>query len=134
MIDSNNTSMEKTNNYSILSKIIKFIKNIFKKDNIKYIAEGKSDNKNDRNTNPFFKSIKFEEDPEKAMLLKIQDDFEKMGINKENAYKLTKDLTDSQKTKLENLYREQIRDYQISISNYKTKILSIRKKLAQTNN
>lgn len=134
MIDSNNTSMEITNNYSILSKIVKFIKNIFKKDNIKYITEGKSDKQNNRNDNPFFKSIKFEEDPEKAMLLKIQDDFEKMGINKENAYKLTKDLTDSQKIKLENLYREQIRNYQISISNYKTKIIGMRKKIAQTNN
>lgn len=134
MIDSNNTSMEITNNYSILSKIVKFIKNIFKKDNIKYITEGNSDKQNNRNENPFFKSIKFEEDPDKAMLLKIQDDFEKMGINKVNAYKLTKDLTDSQKTKLENLYREQIRNYQISISNYKTKIIGMRKKLAQTNN
>ena len=134
MIDSNNTSMEITNNYSILSKIVKFIKNIFKKDNIKYITEGNSDKQNNRNENPFFKSIKFEEDPDKAMLLKIQDDFEKMGINKVNAYKLTKDLTDSQKTKLENLYREQIRNYQISISNYKTKIIGMRKKLSQTNN
>ena len=59
MIDSNNTSMEITNNYSILSKIVKFIKNIFKKDNIKYITEGKSDKQNNRNDNPFFKSIKF---------------------------------------------------------------------------
>ena len=127
MIDSNNTSMQTTNNYSILSKIVKFIKSIFKKDNIKYIAEGKSDKQNNRNENPFFKSIKFEEDPEKAMLLKIQDDLEKMGITKANAYKLTKDLNDSQKTKLENLYREQIRNYEISISNYKTKIIGMRK-------
>ena len=68
------------------------------------------------------------------MLLKIQDDFEKMGINKGNAYKLTKDLTNAQKTELENLYRQQIRNYQISINNYKAKIISIRKKLSQTNN
>ncbi len=134
MMDSNNTSMEVTNNYGFLSKIVKIIKSIFKKDNVKYITEGTSDNTSNRNNNTFFKSIKFEQDPEKAMLLKIQDDFEKMGINKENAYKLTKDLTNAQKTELENLYRQQIRNYQISINNYKNKIIDIRKKLSQTNN
>jgi len=134
MMDSRDTSIEVSNKYGILSKIIKFIKNIFKKDNIKYISAGSSENNSSRNDNSFFKSIKFEEDPEKKMLLKIQDDLEKMGINKENAYKLTKDLTNEQKTKLEGLYREQIREYQISINNYKNKIIGIRKKLAQTNN
>ena len=128
MMDSKSTSIEMNNDYSIFSKIVKFIKNIFKKDNVKYLTEGKSNNQNNKGENPFFKSIKFEEDPEKAMLLKIQDDFEKMGINKENAYKLTKDLTESQKNKLESLYREQIRNYEISINNYKTKIIDIRKK------
>lgn len=133
-MNSRDTSMEIPNNYGILSKIIKFIKNIFKKDNIKYISAGNSENNSNRNDNSFFKSIKFEEDPEKTMLLKIQDDFEKMGIDRENAYKLTKDLTDEQKIKLEGLYREQIKAYQISINNYKNKIIGIRKKLAQTNN
>lgn len=133
-MSSRDTSIEISNNYGILSKIIKFIKNIFKKDNIKYISAGSNENNSSRNDNQFLKSIRFEEDPEKAMLLKIQDDFEKMGINKENAYKLTKDLTDEQKTKLEGLYREQIKAYQTSINNYKNKIIGMRKKLAQTNN
>jgi len=134
MINSRDTSIECSNNYGILSKIIKFIKKIFKKDNIKYISAGSGENNSNRNDNSFFKSIKFEEDPEEKMLLKIQDDFEKMGINMENAYKLTKDLTDSQKVKLENLYIEQIKNYETSINNYKNKINGIRKKLAQTNN
>jgi len=134
MINSRDTSIECSNNYGILSKIIKFIKKIFKKDNIKYISAGSGENNSNRNDNSFFKSIKFEEDPEEKMLLKIQDDFEKMGINMENAYKLTKDLTDSQKVKLENLYIEQIKNYETSINNYKNKIIGIRKKLAQTNN
>jgi len=134
MINSRDTSIECSNNYGILSKIIKFIKKIFKKDNIKYISAGSGENNSNRNDNSFFKSIKFEEDPEEKMLLKIQDDFEKMGINMENAYKLTKDLTDSQKVKLENLYIEQIKNYEMSINNYKNKIIGIRKKLAQTNN
>lgn len=126
-MNSRDTSIEISNNYGILSKIIKFIKNIFKKDNIKYISAGSNENNSIKNDNPFFKSIRFEEDPEKAMLLKIQDDFEKLGINKENAYKLTKDLTDDQKTKLEGLYREQIKSYQTSINNYKNKIIGIKK-------
>ena len=133
-MNSRDTSIEISNSYGILSKIIKFIKNIFKKDNIKYITAGSSENNNSRNDNSFFKSIKFEEDPEEKMLLKIQDDLEKMGIDRENAYKLTKDLTDEQKTKLEGLYREQIKAYQISIDNYKNKIIGIRKKLSQVNN
>lgn len=133
-MNSRDTSIEISNNYGILSKIIKFIKNILKKDNIKYISAGSNENNNIKNDNPFFKSIRFEEDPEKAMLLKIQDDFEKLGINKENAYKLTKDLTDDQKTKLEGLYREQIKSYQTSINNYKNKIIGIKKKLAQAKN
>lgn len=133
MINSKETSFENPNNYGMLSKIIKFIKNIFKKENIKYISAGSSENNNNGNNNSFVKSIKFEEDPEKKMLLKIQDDFEKMGINRENAYKLTKDLTDSQKVKLENLYIEQIKNYEISINNYKNKIIDMRKKLAQKN-
>lgn len=133
-MNSRDTSIEYSNNYGILSKIIKFIKKIFKKDNIKYISAGSSENNSNRNDNSFFKSIKFEEDPEEKMLLKIQDDFEKMGINIENAYKLTKDLTDSQKTKLENLYIEQIKNYETSINNYKNKIIGMRKQLAQTNN
>lgn len=133
-MNSRDTSIEYSNNYSILSKIIRFIKNIFKKDNIKYISAGSGENNSNRNDNSFFKSIKFEEDPEEKMLLKIQDDFEKMGINIENAYKLTKDLTDSQKIKLENLYIEQIKNYETSINNYKNKIIGMRKQLAQTNN
>lgn len=133
-MNSRDMGIEISNNYGILSKIIKFIKNIFKKDNIKYISAGSSENNSNRNNNSFFKSIKFEEDPEKVMLLKIQDDFEKMGINKENAYKLTKDLTDSQKVKLENLYIEQIKNYETSINNYKNKIIDMRKKIAQANN
>ena len=73
------------------------------------------------------KNIKFEEDPDKAMLLKLQDDLEKDGINAENAYKLTKNLSETQKNKLLNLYKEQIKMYETSIKNYKNKILAIRK-------
>ena len=134
MKNSSEKGNEISNNFGILSKIIKFIKNIFKTDNIKYISAGSSENSTNINNSSFLKSIKFEENPEKTMLLKIQDDFEKMGINKENAYKLTKNLTDIQKAKLENLYIEQIKNFETSIKNHKNKIITMRKKLAQTNN
>ena len=79
------------------------------------------------NKNSFLERIKFEEDPDKAMLLKIQDDLEKNGINAENAYNLTKNLSDIQKSKLLSLYKEQIAFYKTSIEKYKNKILAIRK-------
>ena len=79
--------------------------------------------------NEFFKSIKVEEDPDRVKLLEIQDELERMGINQRNVFELTKDLTKKQKQKLENLYREQIRSYEISVENYKNKIISIRKYL-----
>lgn len=133
-MNSNDASTEISNNYGILSKIIRFLKKIFGKDNIKYISEANNENKNNKNDNPFFKSIKFKEDPDKAMLLKIQDDFDKMDINKENAFKLTKDLSDIQKQKLEDLYKKQIEEYEISINNYKNKIIAMKNKMVKANN
>lgn len=133
MISANDASIEISDNYGILTKIIRFFKKLFRKEDIKYIAEGNSESSDNKKDNNFFKSIKFEEDPDKAMLLKLQDDFEKMGINRENAIILTKDLTDVQKQKLENLYKEQISNYELSISNYKNKIIAMRKRLAENN-
>ena len=78
----------------------------------------------------FFKSIKVEEDPDRVRLLEIQDELERMGINQRNVFELTKDLTKKQKQKLENLYREQIRSYEINIENYRNKIISIRKRIS----
>ena len=77
----------------------------------------------------FLKSIKFEKDPENEMLLKIQNDLERIGINEENVYKLTKNLTEAQKNKLLNLYKEQIKTYKTSIENHKNKIILLRKDL-----
>ena len=51
-------------------------------------------------------------------------------VIKENAKLLTKDLSSEQKAKLENLYINQITDYEKSIDNYKSKIVEIRKKFA----
>ena len=74
-------------------------------------------------------SIKCNEDPDKKYLLKIQKELEKMGTNKKNVYLLTKGLSETQKKKLVELYREQINALNASINNYKGKILKIRKRL-----
>lgn len=128
MGNSNETSLQIVNNNGILKKIVNFIKKLFYKENVNYISSMNNDNSsNDKNS--FLKSIKFEEDPERVMLLKIQDDLEIKGITGENAYELTKNLNDVQRQKLLNLYEEQIKNYEISLENYKRNILAIRKKL-----
>ena len=42
-------------------------------------------------------------------------------------------LSEEQKQKLETLYKDQIREFELSIRNYKNKIMSIRKRLAEGN-
>ena len=42
--------------------------------------------------NLFLKRIKFKEDPDKAILLKIQETLEQEGITAENVYNLTRQL------------------------------------------
>lgn len=121
MDSSKETSLQVVNNNGILKKIVNFIKKLFYKENTIDIT---SKDKND-----FFKSVKFEEDPDKNMLLKIQDELEKKGINKDNAYELTKNLTQIQKEKLLKLYEEQIKNYENSLENHRKNILAIRRKL-----
>lgn len=128
MGNSKETGLQIVNNNGILKKIVNFIKKLFYKENVNYISSINNDNSSN-NKNSFLKSIKFEEDPERVMLLKIQDDLEIKGINGENAYELTKNLNDAQRQKLLNLYEEQIKNYEISLENHKRSILAIRKKL-----
>lgn len=128
MENSNETSLQVVNNHGILRKIANFIKKLFYKDNINYISSI-NENNSSNNKNSFLKSVKFEEDPDKVMLLKIQDDLEIKGINGKNAYELTKNLSEVQKQKLLNLYEEQIKSYETSLKNHKRNILAIRKKL-----
>ena len=48
-----------------------------------------------------------------------------MGINKENIVLLTKDLSEDEKQKLEDLYEMQIKQLKSNIENYKNKIIKI---------
>lgn len=77
----------------------------------------------------FIKSIKIVTDKEKEMFLKIQDKIEKKDISLENIIELTKNLTESEKQRLKQLYLEQIDDLNSSTENYKKKILKIKSNL-----
>lgn len=114
---------------SIIKRVITFFKRLFsKKHHVhdKNIIENLDNNVKDK----FLNDIKFEEDLDMEMLLKIQDEIEKTGINQKNIYELTKNLTEKQKYKLKKLYEEQIEDYEKTIENCKNKIIKIRNNLA----
>ena len=81
--------------------------------------------------------------PVASTVLNVQDqgssvteehsELEKIGINKKNIFKLTRDLSASQKEKLELLYKEQINELEQSIEKSKNRIILIRKKLSENN-
>ena len=56
-----------------------------------------------------------------------------VGINKENIALLTKDLSEVEKQKLEDLYNEQINQHKSNIENYKNRIIGIRRKIRKFN-
>ena len=133
MVNSNETSIQVIRNKGILSKLINFVRKLFGKNNSNYFSIIKEETSTNKGNNSFLKSIKFEEDPDKQKLLAIQEDLEKIGITKKNIFKLTKDLSASQKAKLELLYKEQINELEQSIEKSKNRIILIRKKLAENN-
>ncbi len=128
-MNTNETSLQVVGNYGILKRIINFFKRITNKKETNYAFFSDIQNSNDLKANNFLNSIKYTEDPDKKKLLKIQEELEKIGINKKNAFLLTKDLSEIQKKKLLDLYKEQINSLNTNINNYKGKIIKIRKKL-----
>ena len=124
MVNSNETSIQVIRNKGILSKLINFVRKLFGKNNSNYFSIIKEETSTNKGNNSFLKSIKFEEDPDKQKLLAIQEELEKIGINKKNIFKLTKDLSASQKEKLELLYKEQINELEQSIEKSKRGIKS----------
>lgn len=76
---------------------------------------------------PNFKDkIKFEEDLGKKKLLEIQKRLEDGEITIELASELTKDLTSKEKSNLLELYKTQINQLEVSLENYKRRILAIK--------
>lgn len=123
-------SLQVVENTSFFKRFFVFLTKFFKKNKVNYFINNTntSDEKNDKNN--FINSIKHNEDPDNILLLKIQDELEKKGINYNNAYELTKNLTNEQKIKLSNLYKEQINNFESSIENSKNKIISIKKQIS----
>lgn len=129
MVNTNGTSLQVIQKNSFFDKIVKFVKNVFRKKNIEYDVNTDSNIFSNDKKQEFFNNLRNQQDSDRDLLLKIQNELEKRGINKENAKLLTKDLSSEQKAKLENLYINQIADYEKSIKNYKNKIVEIRKQI-----
>lgn len=77
----------------------------------------------------FMEAIKVAPDKEKEKLLGIQKQLEKEGITIARVLELTKDLDESEKQRLKQLYVEQIANLNSSTNNYKRKIQKIRAKI-----
>jgi|GEM_PF-5420655 hypothetical protein len=129
MVNTNGTSLQVIQKNSFFDRIVKFVKNVFRKKNIEDPINTDSNIFSNDKKQEFLNNLRNQQDPDRDLLLKIQNELEKRGINKENAKLLTKDLSSEQKTKLENLYIKQIADYEKSIKNYKNKIIEIRKQV-----
>ena len=119
MVNTNGTSLQVIQKNSFFDRIVKFVKNVFRKKNIEDPINTDSNIFSNDKKQEFLNNLRNQQDPDRDLLLKIQNELEKRGINKENAKLLTKDLSSEQKTKLENLYIKQIADYEKSIKNYK---------------
>ena len=78
------------------------------------------------NKTNFKNKIKFEENLEKKKLLEIQKVLENGEITIELASELTKDLTSKEKSNLLELYKTQINQLEVSLENYKKRILAIK--------
>ena len=128
-MNTNETNLLVVENHGIFKKIIIFLKTIINKKETNYSFFSVNQKNNSMKSNDFLNSIKYTEDPDKKDLLKIQEELDKIGINKKNAFLLTKDLSEIQKRKLLNLYKEQIASLNTNINNYKGRIIKIRKRL-----
>ena len=128
-MNTNETNLLVVENHGIFKKIIIFLKKIINKKETNYSFFSVKKKNNSMKSNDFLNSIKYTEDPDKKDLLKIQEELDKIGINKKNAFLLTKDLSEIQKRKLLNLYKEQIASLNTNINNYKGRIIKIRKRL-----
>lgn len=119
------------NENSVFYKIKNFFRKLFFKNRNEKIIEdtiipnSTLDNNIDKK-NSIVENIKIKENKEIKELLYLQKLF-KMGRIKE------KDLSKKERIGLEKLYKHQIYELNKSINSYKNKIISVRKKLVQSN-
>ena len=132
MTNSVETNLQVVQNKGLFAKIASFFRKIFSKDKMRDISQGDLEYKN--TNKPVFDLVNDGSgDTDITKLLKIQNELERIGINEENVYRLTKDLTAEQKRKLELLYENQIKKLEASIDSYKNKIILMRQKLGKEN-
>ena len=132
MTNSVETNLQVVQNKGLFAKIASFFRKIFSKGKSHDISQGDIEYKNTSKT--VFDLVNAESgDTDITKLLKIQNELERIGINEENVYRLTKDLTAEQKRKLELLYENQIKKLETSIDSYKNKIILMRQKLGKEN-
>ena len=130
MTNSVETNLQVVQNKGLFAKIASFFRKIFSKDKTRDISQGDIEYKN--TSKPVFDLVNDESgDTDITKLLKIQNELERIGINEENVYRLTKDLTAEQKRKLELLYENQVKKLETSIDSYKNKIILMRQKLGK---
>ena len=119
------------NENSIFYRIKNFFKRLFSNNKNEQVINENQINENAiiisvNIKSSFVEDIKIQENKELKKLLYLQKLF-KMGRIKE------KDLSKKERIGLEKLYNQQIYDLNQSINGYKNKIISIRKKLVQSN-
>ncbi len=114
-------------NNSIFSKIKNFFMKLFKREEFQQYVEKNNNEVEENISNPilsnFKDEIKIEEKKPNIKLLKMKNDlmFEKI---------IEEDLCEQELTELRELLTKEIEQRNVSINNYKNKILNIRKKLA----
>lgn len=120
---------------SIFTKIKNFILKLFGKNKQELIeAPTMVENNSTEKNSDFMNSIKIEKDADMEKLLLIQKQIEENdNLTEKFIEEVTQDLTKQQKIKLEELYKEQIKELEDKLENYKKKIINVRKKLAVNN-
>lgn len=121
MIENNGLPVIKKQN--IFNRIVSFFKNIFSKKEIAINDESTNYNSTTSKTNSFKKELK-EKINNRERLLEIQK-LIKFGKIKE------RDLNKEDVIELRQLYKEQISQIKNSIQNYNSKIVTLKKKIAQ---
>lgn len=110
-------------------KIKSFFMRLFNREEIieEPVVENFTNNEQLDKKKSFAEEIKVKEDTEKTSLLKMQKDYEDGKLLEEN-------MSAEQVSKLEKLYTEQITKLRQDYTSYKQKIVSMRKKVSQSNN
>ncbi len=122
-------SLKTINKIGFWTKFINVFKKIFSKEKNGECITLNNNNVGNMSNEDVFARFSQQQDPDMEMLLNIQKELEKIGINKENVFELTKNLSEGQKQKLEKLYASQISELKTNIEKYRNRIVKIKQKI-----